>query len=148
MSSGTRRKFLKQVTGVGVACSANLFAPHLESGRSPQSAQAAAPSETLSRIYIDSRRTIGALWSGKIPANRARLSAHSMLRAGPVADGGLAPGQAIKIAHCLVRLRGKGRKCFLGCVAGARQRKDRRRGRRAYRRARRRGLCRSASKGI
>lgn len=61
MSSGTRRKFLKQVTGVGVACSANLFAPHLESGRSPQSAQAAAPSETLSRIYIDSRRTIGAL---------------------------------------------------------------------------------------
>ena len=61
MSSGTRRKFLKQVTGVGVACSANLFAPHLASGRSPQSAQAAAPSETLSRIYIDSRRTIGAL---------------------------------------------------------------------------------------
>lgn len=61
MSSGTRRKFLKQVTGVGVACSANLFAPHLESGRSPQSAQAAAPSETLSRIYVDSRRTIGAL---------------------------------------------------------------------------------------
>ena len=62
MSSGTRRKFLKQVTGVGVACSANLLAPHLASGRSPQSAQAAAAqSGTLSRIYIDSRRTIGAL---------------------------------------------------------------------------------------
>jgi alpha-L-arabinofuranosidase len=62
MSSRTRRKFLKQVAGVGVACSANLLAPHLASGRNPQSAQAAAvQSETVSRIYIDLRRTIGAL---------------------------------------------------------------------------------------
>ena len=37
-----------------------------------------------------SRRTIGALWSGKIPANRGRLPAQSMLRAGPIADGRLA----------------------------------------------------------
>jgi alpha-L-arabinofuranosidase len=62
MSSGTRRKFLKQVTGVGVACSANLLVPHLASGRTAQSAQAApAQSAEVARVYIDSRRTIGAL---------------------------------------------------------------------------------------
>ena len=45
-----------------------------------------------STVTAASRRTIGALWSGKIPANRGKLPAQSMLRAGPIANGSLAFG--------------------------------------------------------
>ena len=57
--SGTRRKFLQQATGLGVACSANLVGGRFAFGQS----SAAAPSDSSSsaRVYIDSRRTIGDL---------------------------------------------------------------------------------------
>ncbi len=59
MSSGTRRKFLQQAAGVGVACSANLLGSRFASGQT--AAPAPAESTAVARFYIDSRRTIGIL---------------------------------------------------------------------------------------
>ena len=56
MFSDSRRKFLKQATTAGIACSANLFA-----NRSALGQTAPADSTGVARIYIDSRRTIGSL---------------------------------------------------------------------------------------
>lgn len=54
----TRREFLQQAASVGVASSANLLWPRLASAR----AQAVpTQSAAVARVYIDSRRTIGAL---------------------------------------------------------------------------------------
>jgi alpha-N-arabinofuranosidase len=62
MFSGTRRKFLQQATSVGVACSANLFGGRFASGQTVPTAQAATTeSASAARVYIDSRRTVGAL---------------------------------------------------------------------------------------
>ena len=47
-----------------------------------------------------------------------RTPARSFFLIELIAGGDPTLGQAIKIAHCAVRLRGKGRKCFPGCVAG------------------------------
>src|SRR3984885_644306 len=59
MSSGTRRDFLQQAAGVGVACSVNLLGSRYASGQT--AVPATAESTAIARIYIDSRRTIGAL---------------------------------------------------------------------------------------
>ena len=53
---GSRRKFLQQAAGVGVACSANLFGRGFAFGQTGQS-----QSPDVARVYVDSRRTIGAL---------------------------------------------------------------------------------------
>jgi len=57
--SGTRREFLQQAASVGVASSANLLWPRFASAQSAQ----ATPMQigAVARVYIDSRRTIGAL---------------------------------------------------------------------------------------
>src|SRR5215468_3025261 len=53
MFSDKRRRFLQQIAGAGAACSANLFLrPFSYAQTSP------APSSDVSRIYLDSRRTI------------------------------------------------------------------------------------------
>src|SRR6202050_5558113 len=57
--AGSRRKFLQQAAGVGVACSANLFERGFAFGQDAQAAQ--FPSAEVARVYIDSRRTIGSL---------------------------------------------------------------------------------------
>jgi len=57
--SGTRRKFLQQATSLGVACSANLVGGRFAFGQS--SPTAVSDSASAARVYIDSRRTIGAL---------------------------------------------------------------------------------------
>ncbi|HXP41927.1 MAG TPA: hypothetical protein VN833_16845, partial [Candidatus Acidoferrales bacterium] len=57
--AGSRRKFLQQAAGVGVACSANLFERGFAFGQDAQAAQ--FPSADVARVYIDSRRTIGSL---------------------------------------------------------------------------------------
>src|ERR1700684_590999 len=57
--AGSRRKFLQQAAGVGVACSANLFERGFAFGQDAQAAQ--SPSADVARVYIDSRRTVGSL---------------------------------------------------------------------------------------
>lgn len=57
--SGTRRKFLQQATSLGVACSANLVGGRFVLGQS--STISSSDSTSAARVYIDSRRTIGAL---------------------------------------------------------------------------------------
>ncbi len=57
--SGTRRKFLQQATSVGVACSANLLGGRFAFGQS--SPTVSSDSTSVVRVFIDSRRTIGAL---------------------------------------------------------------------------------------
>src|SRR5579863_3044114 len=57
--SGTRRKFLQQAASVGVACSANLLGERFAFGQS--SPPASSDSTSVTRISIDSRRTIGPL---------------------------------------------------------------------------------------
>ena len=57
--SGTRRKFLQQAASVGVACSANLVGGRFAFGQS--SPISSSDSTSVARIFIDSRRTIGAL---------------------------------------------------------------------------------------
>ncbi len=57
--SGTRRKFLQQATSLGVACSANLVGGRFVFGQS--STISSSDSTSAARVYIDSRRTIGAL---------------------------------------------------------------------------------------
>jgi alpha-L-arabinofuranosidase len=62
MFSGSRRKFLQQATSVGVAGSANLFGGRFASGQTVPTAQTATTeSASVARVYIDSRRTVGAL---------------------------------------------------------------------------------------
>ena len=57
--SSTRRKFLQQATSVGVACSANLLGGRFAFGQS--SPTVSSDSTSVARVFIDSRRTIGAL---------------------------------------------------------------------------------------
>ena len=57
--SGTRRKFLQQATSLGVVCSANLVGGRFVFGQS--STISSSDSTSAARVYIDSRRTIGAL---------------------------------------------------------------------------------------
>ena len=57
--SGTRRKFLQQATSLGVACSANLVGGRFVLGQS--STISSSDSTSAARVYIDSRRTVGAL---------------------------------------------------------------------------------------
>jgi alpha-L-arabinofuranosidase len=59
MFSKTRRRFLQQAASVGVACSANLFQGRFASAQTAPAAP--AESAAVARVYIDSRRTIGAL---------------------------------------------------------------------------------------
>ena len=57
--SSTRRRFLQQATSVGVACSANLLGGRFAFGQS--SPTVSSDSTSVARVFIDSRRTIGAL---------------------------------------------------------------------------------------
>ena len=51
--AGSRRKFLQQIAGVGVACSANCFGRGFAFGQTAQVAQ--SQSADVARVYIDSR---------------------------------------------------------------------------------------------
>jgi len=53
MFSDKRRQFLQQIAGAGAACSANLFLRPFSFGQTSP-----APSNDVTRIYLDSRRTI------------------------------------------------------------------------------------------
>jgi alpha-L-arabinofuranosidase len=55
--SGTRRRFLKQAASLGAACSASILNRSFAFGQTAN----AAPAPPAARIYVDSRRTIGAL---------------------------------------------------------------------------------------
>jgi len=59
MFSDSRRKFLQQATGAGIACSATLLTGRLASGQSASTAS--ADSAGTAHIYVDSRRTIAPL---------------------------------------------------------------------------------------
>jgi alpha-N-arabinofuranosidase len=59
MSSKTRREFLQQGAGAGIACSAGLLGRGIAFGQTAQTAS--NQSATMARVYVDSRRTIGAL---------------------------------------------------------------------------------------
>ena len=62
MFSDTRRKFLQQAAGAGIACSAGLLGSRFASGQTGQTAQTApAGSAGVAHIYVDSRRTIAPL---------------------------------------------------------------------------------------
>jgi len=62
--SSSRRRFLKQASNAGVACSATAlfggFAPGLVAGK-PGQASRAAGTATAARVYVDTRRTIAPL---------------------------------------------------------------------------------------
>jgi alpha-L-arabinofuranosidase len=62
MFSDSRRKFLQQAGSAGIACSATMLGGHSVFGRSMEMAQSAtAKSDSVARVYVDSRRTISPL---------------------------------------------------------------------------------------
>ena len=56
MFSANRRRFLRQASAAGIACSANFSFGRFLSAQT----QAANPSETV-RVYVDTRRTLAPL---------------------------------------------------------------------------------------
>ena len=53
MFSANRRRFLRQVSTAGIACSANLAFGRFLSAQTP-----ASNAGDLARVYVDSRRTV------------------------------------------------------------------------------------------